>query len=236
MENICFKSIKELEEYLQTCELLDPSLQGKQGLVYKKDNKIIKYFGPNPCFDTEHILQFKDIKVPNFYFANAGIEVTGKLLGCISDYAKGIDLREYKLEKEDIDIILEALRELRKNVQELSREKIRVDNDVSDKNTLYDNGIFRFIDTLGYYRHLGLTEDKVWALNIQKILNMLYKQIFPHYTYQLLKSHGFLKSSDLQSIYPEEAFADYLELIEKEINTPFKTTDEAAKLLTIKQI
>lgn len=188
MENIVFSDIITFTDFVRS---FDKKLGvGMEGTCYKKGNNSYKLYNRiyRDTYDTStaqrRLMRFKDIQIDNFYFIRNLIFIRENIVGSVSQYAKGSNCYQIELYKKNLDNLINALNILKKNVMELSKNYIYID-DLWLENILYDNREFKFIDTSDYY----LREDSknsndkyddvnaIYRKNMTVIMKVLFKDI-----------------------------------------------------------
>lgn len=199
---------------------------GREGTCYKIGNISYKLYNSeyrSIYEDKENhvrLLQFKDVMVDNFYFIKSLIYYNDKLIGSVSEYAKGICCGKIFLHRRNLDILIIALNILKKNVYELSRLGIYID-DQDLSNMVYDDHIFKLIDGGDYYysddiiirgnKKIIENVDSIYRENMRKVVSMLFKSITNFYNQWDAFIFEYL--SDINSPYK-----DYLSDIDMMLN------------------
>lgn len=189
MENIKFSEINTVVEFFRGSRRLG---YGREGTCYKIGNMSYKFYNSLYRFiysdvDSQlELLKLKDVVVDNFYFIRCLIYFNDKLMGSVSEYAKGNSCGKIWLHRRDLDKLIIALNTLKKNIYELSRYGICIeDHDLS--NILYDGNVFSLID-VGDYRYSGdvifmgqnvIVDDidAIYRENMRRIVTLLFKGI-----------------------------------------------------------
>jgi len=225
MEDLHFKNHQEFDRFLSTAKKFDN--QGIEGVVYKKDDTVIKDFRSTDGLCDERVLEFRDLDIRDFYFAKAGIYIRMKLRACITEYAPGMDLNEANLFCVNIDLLLQALIRLENSVRELSNEGIMV-SDTHEGNILFSDECFRFIDTLSYVRTAGFKDT--YDTNMGYIMSIIYDNIFKYYSSLMFQF--------LESRYPRIRISNNFNYLTQmlKIECPFYLTNPSDSLRKFRSI
>lgn len=210
MENLNFKNLYDLEEFLQYKELLG---QGAEGVCFKIGDytlKIYKHLLETRKTQTKednerlynYFLKFKDVEIDNFTFVkNIATMENGNIIGTISKYVKGTSLDLLKLHNLPIEDILKAIEQLIPNIKRLSAEyNIKVE-DVFMTNIIYEQNKIYFIDTSSY----SFDEEEpyyIYKYNMIHIMKELMRCVTNSYhDYTLIE---FLNKFNSECNYIEE--------------------------------
>ena len=148
MTDLYFDTHEELEKFLKDKPFLG---QGCEGRVYKFGDYSLKIY-PESCYNPNYYLRFKDVDVNNFYFKkNVVFLEQEKVIGTISNYAKGETLDYSYLYNVPIDNLIKSLEILLRDIKEISKKNISLEDAIFIKNIVYDGFCFKFIDTNTYF-------------------------------------------------------------------------------------
>ena len=172
MNNIHLKSKQEFEEFLKTHVVKRLGVGGREGECSLLDNgyvikKLYKDYYP------QFALQFKDIDIPSFIFAKAGIIVDEFVVALLMEYAEGKILNEHRPTDQRIITLGEHLDTLVGDIKLISGKGVYV-TDFHCGNIVYDYNRFRIIDTLPYLLMPTCNFEKA---NIYEIMNRLFDGI-----------------------------------------------------------
>ena len=185
MDNIIFSSKEDMEDLFDNLRVLGSGSEGicykNKKLVYKKYNEMyIDLYDNDIAID--RLLRFRNIIIENIYFIRSLIYLDNLMIGSISEYASGINCSKKMLFRCNIDKIIKALFVLKKNIYELSKLGICVEDNYLG-NILYDGNNFKLIDTGSYYYYIDIPgvnsfdEMFVYEKNMRKIVRMIFKNI-----------------------------------------------------------
>lgn len=189
MENIRFNKLSQVVDFFKEAEKIG---SGTEGTCYKIGDKSYKLYHPLFCnlygnsVYRNRLLKLRESVVENFYFIKNLIYLRGNLIGSISDYAPGKSCDDIFLHKRNLDRLIIALDTLKKNIYELSEQRIYIDDEFLS-NILYDSNVFRIIDTGGYFLSSDIPIDSsdkdrddvltIYKRNMKKIMYLLFKKI-----------------------------------------------------------
>lgn len=213
---------------------------GFEGTCYRlEDDKVAKIWAkPKPLTDEEFYLQFKDVDIKNFIFINDLIYYPLQIAGAIMPYAPGNGLNRINLCDYPVSDLIMAASEANEATSELSSQGIKVDLDVTAKNTLFDGRSFYFIDTANYCK----TDWDEIGFNHNKVLYLLYSQIISEvkawdlYAF-FLKALGVehLGIYGILNMLPEEALGTLKEKLENYLGENITSFGQADALLKIRK-
>lgn len=218
-------NLPEFIEYFNGSKKLK---SGSEGTCYKIGNKTYKLYNSfyksllNNDREIERLLRFRDVIVNNIYFIRGLIYYNNEMIGSITDYAKGIDCGYINLHRKNIDKIIKALSVLKKDIYELSRLGIYVD-DVYLCNILYDNINFKLIDTASYISTLDKDISVIYRKNMKQVIRVLFRGI----TDKIYSDDNFIYAF-LE--YIDSPYKDYLEDIDLIMN-PDMTIKEIKNII-----
>ena len=138
------------------------------------------------------------------------------VVGSISKYSGGLSCSKLYLHMCKLDNLINVLSTLKKNVYELSKLGICIEDNFLG-NILYFDGTFRFIDTGSYYNYTDIPGvidydiDVVYRKNMGKIIHKLFLNITDYRVLEDQFIYKFLLENN--SIYKE-----YMEDIDLMIN------------------
>ena len=212
MQDIIFNNERDIDGFFGHLKSLG---NGSEGIVYRKGTYSYKKYNDlyRNLYSNEisifKLSRYRDIIIDNIYFIRALIFYNDMTIGCIGDYSGGMCCNKIYLHMYKLDGIINALSTLKKNIYELSKLGICVD-DVFLGNILYLKETFRFIDTGSYYNYTDVPGidsfdvNLVYRMNMKKIMCDLflfitdYKEIENNIVYRFLL--------DVDSIYKDYMF------------------------------
>ena len=185
MNNIIFNKRLEIEYFINNLEYLG---SGSEGVCYRNNKNVYKIYNDkyknlyNNDIVINRLLQFRNIIIDNIYFIRRLIYLDNLMIGSISEYAEGVSCSKKMLCRCNIDKLVNALFILKKNIYELSKLGICIDDNYLG-NILYNGDKFKLIDTGGYFYYSDFYEmDKfddieIYNRNMRKIMKLLFMNI-----------------------------------------------------------
>ena len=182
MEDIRFSSEKDVRNFFGHLKSLGSGSEGvvyKKGIyAYKKYNDLYRNLYSNDI-SIYRLSRYRDIIIDNIYFIRGLMYYNDMVVGSISKFSGGVNCSKLHLYMCKLDKLIMALSILKKNVYELSKLGICIDDNFLG-NILYLDGSFRFIDTGGYYYYTDIPGvnrndiDFVYRGNMRKVVYKLF--------------------------------------------------------------
>ena len=161
MDDLIFENKYEVEIYFS---MLKEIGSGREGICYKKGRIAYKRYNQlYSCLYSDDIavnrlLYFRDLIINNIYFIRGLIYCNDMVIGSMCDYASGVSCGKLQLHRSKIDKLVNALKELKRNVYELSELMIYLDYNFLG-NFLYDGNKFKLIDLGGCFFSEEIPDD-----------------------------------------------------------------------------
>ena len=232
MNDMYFQSEEYLKCFIKNLQFIG---LGSEGICYKIDKTtIFKHLcGPNyEQRSKEEILQFKDINIPNYVFAQNVVYLKKEIIGILMQYINGENLEIHKLYKIRIVNLIKAFDDLIVATRKLSNLGIGV-FDVCSVNVIYSNIRLYLIDTMNYSR-VDIDSEKLFKENMARIVWNIHSAIIPYKVIKFIYSIPELKDfKDDKELLSNPSY--FLRILLKELNSyigyEIKTLEEASKKL-----
>lgn len=185
MEDLHFETKNKLEIYLKSLEFID---SGTEGYCYKTPDKLVLKHLCGIAYEPktkEELLQFKDIAIKNYVFAQSLVYIKDEIVGILMPYIVGKTL-ESGLYNVQLKTLIKAFDELIEATKKLSSYGVNV-LDVCDINMMYNRGRFYFIDTINYYKS-DEKEELIFKENMFRIFINIYTNLFTRSVIKFLKT------------------------------------------------
>ena len=185
MEDIIFNNEKDIDGFFGHLKSLG---SGAEGVVYKKRNYTYKRYNDlyRDLYSNEisiyRLSRYRDIIIDNIYFIRGLMYCNDMVVGSISKFSGGINCSKLHLYMCKLDKLIMALFILKKNIYELSKLGICIEDNFLG-NILYLDVTFRFIDTGSYYNYTDIPGvidydiDFVYRKNMRKVIHKLFLNI-----------------------------------------------------------
>lgn len=231
MQDLYFKNEDHLNVFVKNLQFIG---FGSEGCCYKLNkNTVFKYLcGPSYEEKTkDEILQFKNVKIPNYVFAQNIAYLNDEIVGVLMRYISGKKV-ENKLFQVRISSLIKAFDDLVVATRKLSKLGISV-YDICTVNMLYNNSRFYLIDTMDYVKK-DIDSEQIFIDNMVAITKEIESAIIPLSVLNFINSIpeicNFRKDNDLL-VNPSYI----LKILSGELNNYFgyeiKTFEEASKKL-----
>ena len=231
MEDLHFENKDSLERYIKRLEFIN---SGSEGYCYKMPNKIVLKHLCGVAYEPktkEELLQFKDIVIKNYIFAQALVYIKDEIIGILMPFVVGRTLENgvYSIQ---IKTLIKAFDDLVEVTKKLSSYGVNV-FDVCDINMMYNRGKFYLIDTINYYKSDD-KEELIFKENMFRIFVNIYKELFNRKVIKFLKTipetKNFEKDIDLM-MNPSIIFQILQTKLNEYFDCEIKTVAEASKKL-----
>ena len=231
MEDLHFENKDSLERYIKRLEFIN---SGSEGYCYKMPNKIVLKHLCGVAYEPktkEELLQFKDIVIKNYIFAQALVYIKDEIVGILMPFVVGRTL-ENGIYSIQIKTLIKAFDDLIEATKKLSSYGVNV-FDVCDINMMYNRGKFYLIDTINYYKSDD-KEELIFKENMFRIFVNIYKELFTRKVIKFLKTipetKNFEKDIDLM-MNPSIIFQILQTKLNEYFDCEIKTVAEASKKL-----
>lgn len=232
MKDMYFQNEEHLNCFIKNLQFID---FGSEGSCYRFDKRtVFKHLcGPNyEKRGKEEILQFKDINIPNYVFAQNIVYLKEEIIGVLMQYINGENLETHNLYKVRIINLIKAFDDLIEATRKLSNLGIGV-FDVCSVNVIYNKTRLYLIDTMDYSR-VDIDSEKLFKENMSRITWNIHNTIFPFSIIKFISSIPELKDFK----HDKELLSNpsyFLKILLKELNEyigyEVKTLEEASKKL-----
>lgn len=231
MQDLHFQSEEHLNIFVKNLQFIG---FGSEGCCYKLNkNTVFKHLcGPSYEEKTkDEILQFKNIKIPNYVFVQNLAYLNDEIVGVLMRYINGKKVED-KLFQVQILNLIKAFDDLVVATRKLSSYGISV-FDACTVNMLYNNSRFYLIDTMDYEKK-DIDSEQIFIDNMVAITKEIESAMIPFPVLNFINSIPeickFRKDNDLL------ANPSYiLKILSRELNNYFgyeiKTFAEASKKL-----
>ena len=229
MENLYFQNQEHFDAYIKNLECIG---SGSDSFCYKTPKGLVLKHLCGISYEPktkEELLQFKDIVIKNYIFAQALVYMKDEIVGILMPYVTGKTL-ENGIYNIQIKTLIKAFDELVEATKKLSSYGVSV-FDVCDINMMYNRGRFYLIDTINYYKS-DKQEELIFKENMYRIFINIYEKIFTRKVVKFLESLPETKDfkKDIELITNPSII---LEILQKKLNEYFgceiKTIAEASK-------
>ena len=232
MKDMHFQSEEHLNCFIKNLQFIG---LGSEGSCYRLDKGTVFKHLCGPCYqqrEKEEILQFKDINIPNYVFAQNIIYLKEEIIGVLMQYINGENLETHNLYKVRIINLIKAFDDLIEATRKLSNLGIGV-FDVCSVNVIYNKTRLYLIDTMDYSR-VDIDSEKLFKENMSRITWNIHNTIFPFSIIKFISSIPELKDfkhdKELLS-NPSYFFKILLKELNEYIGCEVKTFEEASKKL-----
>ena len=232
MENLHFDSKSSFETYLKKIEFIGA---GTEGYCYKTPDKLVLKHLCGAAYEPktkEELLQFKNIAIKNYVFAQALVYIKDEIVGALMPYITGRTL-ENGLYNVQLKILIKAFNELVIATKKLSNYGVSV-LDVCDINMIYNRGRFYLIDTLNYYKS-DAKEELIFKENMFRIFVNIYTNLFTRQVIKFLRTIPEIKDFETDKDLMKNP-SIIVQILQTKLNEYFgyeiKTVAEASKKLT----
>ncbi len=231
MEDLHFETKDKLETYLKRLEFIDA---GTEGYCYKTPNGLVLKHLCGVAYEPktkEELLQFKDIAIKNYVFAQSLVYIKDEIVGILMPYIVGKTL-ENGLYNVQLKILIKAFDELVEATKKLSNYGVSV-LDVCDINMMYNRGRFYLIDTINYYKS-DAEEEVIFKENMFRIFVNIYTNLFTRQVIKFLRTLPDMKNFETDKELMENP-SIILQSLQTKLSEYFgyeiKTVAEASKKL-----
>ena len=231
MEDLHFETKDKLETYLKRLEFIDA---GTEGYCYKTPNGLVLKHLCGVAYEPktkEELLQFKDIAIKNYVFAQSLVYIKDEIVGILMPFVIGRTL-EYGIYNAQIKSLIKAFDELIEATKKLSSYGISV-FDVCSINMMYNRGRFYLIDTINYYKS-DKEENVLFKENMFRIFVNIYTNLFTRQVIKFLRTLPDMKNFETDINITENPSV-ILQILQTKLNEYFgceiKTVAEASKKL-----
>ena len=232
MKDMHFQSEEHLNCFIKNLQFIG---LGSEGSCYRLDKGTVFKHLCGPCYqqrEKEEILQFKDINIPNYVFAQNIVYLKEEIIGVLMQYINGENLETHNLYKVRIINLIKAFDDLIEATRKLSNLGIGV-FDVCSVNVIYNKTRLYLIDTMDYSR-VDIDSEKLFKENMSRITWNIHNTIFPFSIIKFISSIPELKDfkhdKELLS-NPSYFFKILLKELNEYIGYEVKTLEEASKKL-----
>ena len=232
MKDMHFQSEEHLNCFIKNLQFIG---LGSEGSCYRLDKGTVFKHLCGPCYqqrEKEEILQFKDINIPNYVFAQNIVYLKEEIIGVLMQYINGENLETHNLYKVRIINLIKAFDDLIEATRKLSNLGIGV-FDVCSVNVIYNKTRLYLIDTMDYSR-VDIDSEKLFKENMSRITWNIHNTIFPFSIIKFISSIPELKDFK----HDKELLSNpsyFLKILLKELNEyigyEVKTLEEASKKL-----
>ena len=232
MTDLHFQSEEHLNSFIKNLQFIG---LGSESYCYKLDkNTTFKYLC-GPAYierSKEEILQFKDINIPNYIFAENLVYIKEEIVGVLMKYISGENLEFHKLDQIKVLNLIKALDDLMLATKQLSNLNI-IAFDVCPVNILYSKGRFYLIDTMDYLK-VEDSSEKIFQDNMAHITFNIYQSIITAPILKFITSIPEIKDfkKDVELLTnPSYILKVLLEELNNYFGCEIKTIKEASKKL-----
>lgn len=232
MKDMHFQSEEHLNCFIKNLQFIG---LGSEGSCYRLDKGTVFKHLCGPCYqqrEKEEILQFKDINIPNYVFAQNIVYLKEEIIGVLMQYINGENLETHNLYKVRIINLIKAFDDLIEATRKLSNLGIGV-FDVCSVNVIYNKTRLYLIDTMDYSR-VDIDSEKLFKENMSRITWNIHNTIFPFSIIKFISSipelKDFKQDKELLS-NPSYFFKILLKELNEYIGYEVKTLEEASKKL-----
>ena len=232
MKDMHFQSEEHLNCFIKNLQFIG---LGSEGSCYRLDKGTVFKHLCGPCYqqrEKEEILQFKDINIPNYVFAQNIVYLKEEIIGVLMQYINGENLETHNLYKVRIINLIKAFDDLIEATRKLSNLGIGV-FDVCSVNVIYNKTRLYLIDTMDY-SGVDIDSEKLFKENMSRITWNIHNTIFPFSIIKFIFSIPELKNFK----HDKELLSNpsyFLKILLKELNEyigcEVKTFEEASKKL-----
>ena len=232
MKDMHFQSEEHLKCFIKNLQFIG---LGSEGSCYRLDKGTVFKHLCGPCYqqrEKEEILQFKDINIPNYVFAQNIVYLKEEIIGVLMQYINGENLETHNLYKVRIINLIKAFDDLIEATRKLSNLGIGV-FDVCSVNVIYNKTRLYLIDTMDYSR-VDINSEKLFKENMSRIIWNSHNKILPFKVIKFISSIPELKNFK----HDKELLSNpsyFLKILLKELNEyigcEVKTFEEASKKL-----
>ena len=232
MKDMHFQSEEHLNCFIKNLQFIG---LGSEGSCYRLDKGTVFKHLCGPCYqqrEKEEILQFKDINIPNYVFAQNIVYLKEEIIGVLMQYINGENLETHNVYKVRIINLIKAFDDLIEATRKLSNLGIGV-FDVCSVNVIYNKTRLYLIDTMDYSR-VDIDSEKLFKENMSRITWNIHNTIFPFSIIKFISSIPELKDFK----HDKELLSNpsyFLKILLKELNEyigyEVKTLEEASKKL-----
>lgn len=231
MMDLHFQSEEHLNSFVKNLKFIG---FGSEGCCYKINKNVVFKHLCGPSYEEkskEEILQFKDIKIPNYIFVQNIGYLNGAIVGVLMRYVSGKCVDD-GLFRVPISNLIKAFDDLVNATRKLSNYGISV-FDACPINMLYNNSRFYLIDTMDYIKK-DIDSDQVFKDNMISIIKQMESSIIPFEILNFISSipeiKEFRKDDDLL-INPSYILKVLLRELNSYLGCEIKTLEEASKKL-----
>ena len=232
MKDMHFQSEEHLNCFIKNLQFIG---LGSEGSCYRLDKGTVFKHLCGPCYqqrEKEEILQFKDINIPNYVFAQNIVYLKEEIIGVLMQYINGENLETHNLYKVRIINLIKAFDDLIEATRKLSNLGIGV-FDVCSVNVIYNKTRLYLIDTMDYSR-VDIDSEKLFKENMSRITWNIHNTIFPFsiikFIFSIPELKNFKHDKELLS-NPSYFFKILLKELNEYIGYEVKTLEEASKKL-----
>lgn len=249
MNDIIFNDDKDIDGFFGHLKSVGTEIEGtvykKRNYAYKRYNLLYRDLYSNDIY-IYRLLRYRDVIIENIYFIRGLMYCNGNVIGSISKYSGGVKCNKLQLHRYRLDKLIKALSTLKKNIYELSKLGICIEDNFLG-NILYLDGSFRFIDTGSYYYYTDIPGvidydvNFVYRRNMTKILNKLflsitdYKGIEDNFVYRfLLDNNSIYKDYMIDTelmINPDDTIIGIKKELEEYIGYEIDNFSQCRKIL-----